>query len=169
MASSSKQNTNEIGAKESKFDIQAKNEALSAFRTITTMLSLIHSTTDFAGDRPKLQPREKALLKLLNAFAAVLVRNQGVVAVTARNYDVSGKVEVLASYVGAIGESLIISQPPATDRLINTLRSVFISQNARDLTVIKQQEVDPGTSVPAYLKGILNPSELLTTFLTRTW
>ena len=171
MASSSKQNTNEIGVKESKSDIEAKNKALSAFRTITTMLSLIQSTRGFAGDPPKLQSQQKALLKLLNAFAAVLLRNQGVIAVTAREYDGSGKVKVLASYVGTIGESLTISQPSAADRIVSTLRNIFISQNARDSTMRGplEEEVDPETLVPVYLKGIFDPSVLLTTFLTRIW
>ena len=79
MASSSKQNTSELGVKESKEESNAKTEALHAFRTITTMLSLIQSKGSTAGNRPKLGHQEKILLQLLDAFAAVLVRNNGVI------------------------------------------------------------------------------------------
>ena len=72
----------------------------------------------------------KELLKLLDAFAAVLVRNNGVITVTARPYDGSGEVEVLASYSNE--ESLPISQPRSPGHM---LWNIFISQNPRDLTL----------------------------------
>jgi hypothetical protein len=171
MASSSKQNTNEIGVKESNASsLDPKTEALYAFRTITTMLSLIQSTrgTGTAGNRPKLGCQEKQLLQLLDAFAAVLVRNNGVIAITARPYDGSGKVEVLASYLGN-GESLTISQPWSTGQFMNLIRNVFISQNPRDSTVKHREVVDPETSVPVYFKEISDPSKLLTAFLIHMW
>ena len=93
MASSSKQNTNELGLKASSLD--AKTEALYTFRTITTMLSYV--TRGTAGNRPKIKNKrrnQKELLQLLDALAAVLIRADGVIAVTARPYDGSGKVEV---------------------------------------------------------------------------
>ena len=104
MASSSK-NTSELGVKESEEESNAsslntKTEALHAFHTITTMLSLIQSKGSTAGNRPKLGCQEKILLQLLDAFTAILVRNNGVIIVTAQPYDGSGKVEVLASYLG---------------------------------------------------------------------
>ena len=101
-------------------------------------------------------------------FAAVLIRNNGVIAVTAQPYDSddgSGKVEVLASYLGN-GESLTISQPT---QLLNVLRNVFISQNPRDSNVRKHKLVDPQTLLPDQLKGISGSFELLTTFLTHIW
>ena len=64
---SSKQNTNELGVKESNLkesnaqasSLDPQTEALYAFRTITTMLSLIQSTRGTASNRPKLGSREK--------------------------------------------------------------------------------------------------------------
>jgi hypothetical protein len=176
MAISSKQNTNELRVKESKVSntssLDAKTEALYAFRTITTMLSLIQSTREPESNRPKsgLIEHQKKLLRLLDAFAAVLVRHHGVIAVTARPYDGSGKVDVLASYLGN-GESLTISQPwfAGTGQLMNKIRNVFISQNPRDSTVKHQEVVDPETSVPVEFKAISNPSELLEIFLIRIW
>ena len=105
MASSSKQNTSKLGVKESEEEsnapsLNAKTEALHAFRTITTMLLLIQSKRSTAGNWPKLGCQEKILLQLLDAFAAILVRNNGVITITAQPYDSSGKVEVLASYLG---------------------------------------------------------------------
>lgn len=174
MASSSKLNANELVVKESnEFDysrLDPKTEALYAFRTITTMLSLIHSTRRTAGNRPNIGRQEKELLQLLDAFAAVLLRNNGVIAVTAQPYDHgSGVVEVLASYFHN-EEPLIISQPAsATSRILHLLRNSVVTQNPRDLTVKKQEVVDPETSVPNLLKGISDCSKLLTTFLTYTW
>ena len=168
MARSSKQNTSELGVKESKEESNAKTEALHAFRTITTMLSLIQSKGSTAGNRPKLGHQEKILLQLLDAFAAVLVRNNGVIAVTARPYDGSGKVEILASYLGN-GDSLTISQPWSSGPLMNLIRNVFVSQNPRDLTVKQRTLVDPEKSVPESFKKIEEPLKLLKTFLTEIW
>ena len=98
------------------------------------MLSLIQSKGSTAGNRPKLGHQEKILLQLLDAFTAVLVRNNGVIAVTARPYDGSGKVEILASYLGN-SDSLTISQPLSSGPLMNLIQNVFVSQNPHDSTV----------------------------------
>ena len=133
MASSNKQNTSKLGVKESEEESNAsslntKTEALHAFHTITTMLSLIQSKGSTAGNRPKLGCQEKILLQLLDAFTAILVRNNGVITVTAWPYDGSGKVEVLASYLGN-SNSLTISQPQSHGQLINLIQNGFVSQN----------------------------------------
>jgi hypothetical protein len=157
MASSS---TNQLGVKKSNLD--PKTEAIYAFRTITTMLSLIHSTRDTAGNRPNFRDGEKQLLRLLDALAVVLLRSNGVIAVTARPYDGSRKVEVLASHLSK-GESLTITQP------FQFLRNVFISQNPRDKNLKKRTVTDPVASVPSSFKKISDPLKLLTTFLVETW
>ena len=142
-----------------------KAEALYAFRTIATMLSFIQSTRDTADKRPKYNSEKKRLLKLLDAMAAVLIRNNGVIAVTARPYDGSGRVEALASCTMGNGEPSTNS----TGKFTNILRNIFISQNPRDLTVKQEEVVDPEMSVPNYLKKISDPTVLLSTFLTRMW
>jgi hypothetical protein len=178
MDSSSKQNTNELRDKESKdsesnaSSLDPKTEALHAFRTITTMLSLIQSPASSVGNQPKLG-HQKKLVKLLDAVAAVLVRNHGIIAVTGRlphddpDSD-SEKVEVLASYSGN-EESLTISQPRTTAQFVDSIRNFFVSQNPRNLTVKERDVVDPETSVPAKFKEIRQPSELFNTFLTNMW
>jgi hypothetical protein len=157
--------------------LDAKTEALHAFRTITTMLSVIQSTRVTAGNEPKFASGShvKHFLQVLDALAAVLIRNNGVVAVTAcpqADSDGSGKVEVLASFLGNAEKSLThpISQP-ASPGAIQFLRNIFISQNPRDLSVKQGGEVvDPETVVPkAYRKNISKPTELLNTFLTNIW
>jgi len=173
MASSESSSSKQKTTKELKEIEKSKTEALQAFRTIITMLSLIQSTKHKVDrNRPKSRSESEEstqLLQLLDAFAAVLVRKDGVIAVTARPYvDGSGKVEVLASYSGK-RESLTISQPRSP---VHFLRNVFISQNPRDPTVKRQPTVvDPETLVPDYLKKIpkLKPSILLNTFLNRIW
>ena len=166
--SSSKQNTNELRDKESKDS--EKNEALQAFRTITTMLSLIQSTGSSATNQPNFG-REKKLVKLLDAIAAVLVRNHGVIAVTGRLPDDdpdSGKMEVLASYSGN-EESLTISQSRSTAHFMDSIRNFFVSQNPRDSIVKERDVIDPETSVSVQFKDIKEPAELLDAFLTEVW
>jgi hypothetical protein len=157
--------------------LEPKTEAIYAFRTITTMLSLIHSTRiDTTRNQSNVASHEKQRLQVLDALAAVLIRNNGVVAVTARggshdNLDDSGKVEVLASFLGNAGNSLthFISQPALP---FGFLRNIFISQNPRNSSV-KQGSgvvVDPETSESVVsLKRISKPTELLNTFLTDIW
>ena len=124
----------ESNLKESSSGLDSKTEAIYAFRTITTMLSLIQSKRDTACKRQKLGQQEKLVhtqLQLLDAFAAVLVRNNGVITVTSKPYNHgSGEVEVLASYMGN-GESHITSQPQSTGLIMNIIRNVFVSQNPR--------------------------------------
>ena len=105
---------------------------------------------------------------MLDAFTAVLVRNNGVIAVTAWPYDGSGKVEVLASYLGN-SDSLTISQPQSPGQLVNLIWNVFISQNPCDSTVKQRTVVDPEKSVPKSFKKIEEPLKLLKTFLTEIW
>ena len=171
MASSSKQNTNKPrrGVKAPKVD--RKTEAIHAFRIITTMLAYINSTRGTADNRPRKNNKignQKELLRLLDALAAVLIRVDGVIAVTARPYhDGSGKVEVLASYLDS-GKSLTISQPRPNGDLLNTIRNILISQNPRSSSVEKPV-VNSDASVPNSFKKITDPSKLLYAFLFREW
>ena len=105
---------------------------------------------------------------MLDEFTAVLVRNNGVITVTAQPYDGSGKVEVLASYLGN-SNSLTISQPQSPGQVINLIRNVFVSQTPHDSTVKQRTVVDPENSVPESFKKIEEPFKLLNTFLTDIW
>ena len=96
-------------------------------------------------------------------LAAVLIRVDGVIAITARPYNGSGKVEVLASYSDN-RESLTISQPGSTGQFLNIIWNVFISQNLCDGMVKVAKVVDPEISVPDSFKKIMDPTELLNTF-----
>ena len=161
------------GSNASESRLDPTTEALQAFRTITTMLSLIQSSrgtgTAAPGNRPH---QDKKLLKLLDAFAAVLVRNNGIVAVTARQSPEvnSGEMEVrvLASYSGNV-ELLTTSQAPGWPQFITTIRNFFISQNPRDSTMQHGSVVNPETSIHRKLKGIKDPHLLFIAFLTHVW
>jgi hypothetical protein len=184
MASSSKRNTNQQKSKDSESNLNSnaaatisgltpQTEALHAFRTITTMLSHIHSIRDTAaGKQPKLPSgsNEKKRLQVLDALAALLIRSDGVAAVTARpQADGSGKVEVLASFLGSAEKLLThpISQPASP---IQFLRNIFISQNPRDSSVKQRKVVDPETlAVTGPFKEISDPTKLLNKFLTDIW
>lgn len=74
-----------------------KTEALLAFRTISTMLSLIQSQDVSAADGgSKLRNSRKELL-ILNALAAIAIREHGVAAVVAAPYTGLGDSQVLIS------------------------------------------------------------------------
>jgi hypothetical protein len=111
----------------------------------------------------------KERLLVLDSLAAVLIRSHGIAAVTARpQADSSGNVEVLASFLGNVGKSLTPVSQSASP--IQFLRNIFISQNARDLSVKQQQVVDPETlAVTKPFKDISDPIKLLNTFLTVVW
>ena len=148
--------------------LDPKTEAIYAFRTISTMLLLIHSARIRTTRPPTKGSHQRELLQLLDALAAVLVRTHGVFAVTAQPYDDSGKVEVLTSYMDNRESSLThtISQP---EFALQFLRNVFISQNPRNFSVKVPTVVDPVTSVPDNFKVIKDPTKLLNTFLLEKW
>src|SRR6266511_580971 len=72
------------------------SEALSAFRTITTMLSLIQSVRDTAENVSNADSSDKLELTILDAFAALTIRHHGVVALTAKP-NCSTAFQVLAT------------------------------------------------------------------------
>jgi hypothetical protein len=166
MASSSK--SKEHGPNVPSLD--AKTEAIYAFRTITTMLSLIHSTRRVTSRNHSQHLKGSSqyeVLQLLDALSAVLVRSHGVIAVTAQPYDDSGRVEVLTSYLdNGESPSHTTSQPKSA---LHALRNVFVSQNPRNYSVKVATLVDPVTaSVPNNFKK-LSGTDLLDTFLLEKW
>ena len=69
-------------------------DALYAFRTIITMLSLIRSEKETPKEQVKHGSKE---LKIVDALAAVIIREHGVAAVAAVAPDNSGAIQVFTS------------------------------------------------------------------------
>jgi len=148
-----------------------KADALCAFRTITTMLSSIQSIRDTTDNVSNAKSDDKPALTVLDAFAALTIRNHGIVALTSMPYDRSTSFQVLASaYLK--GEVLNSAQLPATVHQVKKfwLRNLFMAQNPRDASVKLTTVVDPEIKVPQHLKdAVSGGSELLTSFLTHEW
>lgn len=156
-------------------DDKDKAEALHAFRTITTMLSLIESPTssgkDTTGDESNSRTSRSAL-SLLNALAAIVSREHGIAAAVAAKDDGSGNIQVLTSitYFNHDKRPLIA---PQQSSIASTIKGFFITQNPRyamdeglvisdSETVVRTQHLNDHAD-----KG--SGSELLTTFLTYAW
>jgi hypothetical protein len=84
-------------------------DAIFAFRTITTMLALIQSPNEIArtGRKEDLSDKRREL-RVLDALAAVAVRQHEIVAVMAKNDGF--KIEVIVS-VNEVGPALNVPQP----------------------------------------------------------
>ena len=99
-----------------------KAEDLLAFRTITTMLSFIQSTTGQLGctanmTTPLGTDREDCrLLRILDALSTVLVREHEVIAVVVKPYDGSD-IQVLASIIQPSNEPLL---QPSNESLLQS-------------------------------------------------
>jgi hypothetical protein len=145
-------------------------EALSAFRTITTMLSLIQSVRDTTDNVSNADASDKLELTILDAFAALTIRHHGVVALTSKPHR-STTFEVLATAYLKSGD-LNLSQPSSTPSTSKRfwLWDIFLTQNPRDACVKCPTVVDPETKVPQHLKDAVNTeSELLKSFLIHEW
>lgn len=141
-------------------------EPFHAFRTITTMLSLIPTGTNISDPQPKPVPQHLAQeLKLLDSLAAVLVRRDEIVAVVAEpqagpeegsrdiqvivsvthpSHDHSGKAELtIAQHLGNLF-SFLVSRNPRKDDLKGQDQQMV---NPDDPIII-----DPEEHVPADLK-----------------
>jgi hypothetical protein len=110
----------------------AKAEAIRAFRTITTMLSLLQSDsrTVPTDDGSNVGSSRKEL-KILNALATVVIREYGVSAVVAEPYDQSGNIQVLASltYHNRVERPLVIPQPSSSKNISDYLSKFLYVQN----------------------------------------
>jgi hypothetical protein len=74
-----------------------KTQLLHAFRTITLMLSLIHSTKRITNTSTESNPDLRKELKPLDALAAIAIRQHGIAATIAMRNETSGTLEVLTS------------------------------------------------------------------------
>ena len=153
-------------------DQQPDLEAHYAFRTIITMLSLIRSEKGIHEERVKHGYKE---LKIVDALAAVIIREHGVGAVVVNPSDGSGTIEVFAS-VTYPKDQLIIPQPSGGS-FLDTCLSFLTAQNPRRKDSKKNPEasskdpiiIDPARAIPQHLKGIQKPSDLLQAFLENDW
>jgi hypothetical protein len=125
---------------------QADLEALYAFRTIITMISLIRSAKRIPEKRFKDGSRE---LKIVDALAAIVIREHGVAAVASNPDSGSGRVEVFTSV------SFVLAQNPRKPKKNPEASSTdpFIINPTR----------------PEHLKSSNKPRELLHAFLTNDW
>ena len=142
-------------------------EALSAFRTITTMLSLIQSVWDTAGNVSNADSSDKPELTILDVFAALTIRHHGVVALTAKP-DRSTDFQVLATADLKSGD-MNHSQPSSTPSQSKKRWpwEIHLTQNPRDRSVERPTVVDPEAQIPKHLKDA--GSDLLKSFLTYEW
>jgi hypothetical protein len=125
-------------------------EALYAFRTIITMLSLIRSAKAISNKQGRHGFKE---LKIVDALAAIIIREHGVAAVAAEAPDGSGTIQVFTSV------SFFVAQNPCrTDK-----KNLEASSKSPSL-------IDPTQSIPKHLKGNNKSNEqLLDAFLTHDW
>jgi len=153
--------------------IKAKSDrnGVLAFRTITTMLALIQSPTETTQIEPvhlsKLQRKE---LRVLDALAALLVREYEVVAIMAEPYD--GKSIQVISIVNLNNTKSAVTNPPTpwTIRWLTFLNSrndpPIFPENEED----SMQIVDPDRQVHLNLSQHQDdPEKLLNIFLLTEW
>ena len=162
-------NLNKLRLKKEKRD-RKKPEALSAFRTITTMLSLIQSVRENTDNISNAESSDKQELTILDAFAALTIRHHGVVALTSKP-DHSTTFQVL---VTAYLQSGDLNLPQHSSTPSHSKKSWFwnlrLTQNPRDASVEQPTVVDPEAKVPQHLKDAVRmESGLLKSFLTYEW
>jgi hypothetical protein len=167
-----------------RFKVKPPNdlEAIHAFRTITTMLSLIQRGTEFT-DTIMIPPKDAnklSQLRILDALAALIVRNNEVAAVVAMPAERSGKIQVLVSaHINSEMGKLTFSQP---DGRFRALLKYLVTANPRDLKrnrhapkdslTVDQSAVpgirDPEAQVPAHLKSG-DANQVLANYLKHDW
>ena len=151
-----------------------RTEALLAFRTITTMLSLIQSNANTDSDAGLNVKNSRKELKILNAFATVAIREYGVAAVVAAPYDQSGNIQVLASvsYLNHDEGQLTIPQPSLSNKVTDYLSRFLFNLNPEAPVDSPNPPtiVESGSGVPPHLIRCADKRfELLMTFLTSNW
>lgn len=151
-----------------------KAEALLAFRTITTMLSLLRSTTgsdvpdDVADDKHSPKNSRKTL-SILNALAAIVTREHGVGAVVS-NLS-SENIEVIVS-VTQDRNPLIFSQPPFTSvaHLIKEIVFHFTTTQNPRYEMLRGPVISEAAAPKQLVKKSTGDGhELLVAFLMNYW
>lgn len=134
----------------------ADPDAILAFRTITSMLSLIQPRIVKAGRDEGLSKDELQELRVLDALSAVAVRQHEVVAVIAKSF--SDHIEVVAS---------VHNVNPATNIPKDTTPSKhpfrwLITPNPRNLSKNPKDPTDSLTRTTDSTMTLVNPSEKIT-------
>jgi hypothetical protein len=157
-----------------------KTQLLLAFRTITLMLSLIHSSKRITNAKMESTDLRRQL-KPLDALAAIAIRQHGIAAATvAKRNDKLGTLEVLAfsdsscrlpgpadpqtssptsNTPGPWSQLFLLALNPRRDRLIN---------DDKEPPGQSSKIVDPETEIPESLKYCKEP-DLLKTYLKEVW
>ncbi len=150
----------------------SKQNGILAFRTITTMLALIQSPTETTQIEPvHLSKSQCKELRVLDALAALLVREYEVVVIMAEPYD--GKSIQVISIVNLNTKFAVTNAPWPTPWTFQWWASV----NSRpDPPIFPETDedpmwvVDPDARVhPNLSKHQDNPEKLLNTFLLTQW
>lgn len=158
----------------------SKSNAILAFRTITTMLSLISSPTKVTITGQKnISDAERHELRVLDALSSVVVRKYEIAAVVAKRYD-GANIEILAS-VNLENPHINPQQHQHTERSWNPLRLFMVSPNPRDPARNPKDKIDSMTTrntLPTLVDpdigisealSMAQPENLLKTFLETQW
>ena len=152
-----------------------KAEALLAFRTITTMLSLLQSTStgsdapDDVPDDENSPKNSRKTLSILNALAAIVTREHGVAAVVS-NLS-SEHIEVVIS-VTQDRNPLILSQHPSSS-VAHSIKEIVLrfatAQNPR-YEMLRGPIIYEATAPKQLIKKNTGEGqELLVAFLLNYW
>jgi hypothetical protein len=150
----------------------SKRNGILAFRTITTMLALIQSPTETTQiESVHLSKLQRKELRVLDALAALLVREYEIVVIMAEPYD--GKSIQVISIVNLNNSKFAVTNAPHPTPWMRWWASV---NSRNDPPIFPETEedsmrvVDPDTKVkPDLLEHQDNPEKLLTIFLLTQW
>lgn len=154
-----------------KSDLKLDNSIL-AFRTITTMLALIQCPTETTTILPvHISKPQRKELRVLDALAALLIRQYEKVAIMAKPYD--GKSISVISVVNFNNPGSAVIEPASGSWAIRWLASLN-SRHTQPLFPENDEDsmrvVDPDTRVHQTLEEHRNnPDKLLKTFLLTQW
>lgn len=152
---------------------KSKRNGVLAFRTITTMLALIQSPTETTQIEPvHLSKLQRKKLRVLDALAALLVREYEVVAIMEEPYD--GKsIQVISIVNLNNAKSAVSNHPQPTPWTIRWL-TFLNSRNTPPIFPENEEDsmriVDPDTQVHLNLSQHQDdPENLLNIFLLTEW
>lgn len=138
------------------------SEYFSAFRTITSLLSILQQKSmELVDVGSNLQERELYELEVLNALAMIMVVNHEVIAVTIEPSNMTFQyTDRTLNLIAACHQSLQGSQPaPDTSpSLMNHIRRFLVSLNTSRSPLIPPQTTD--TSTPGVILGVEAPGGL---------